>query len=104
MNAPDNPSPTDPARQVRHLAASHRFEIGSGDATAILSYTPGNDHVAFDHTYVPDSLRGRGIAAVITRAALEEARLQGWKIVPSCSYVASYIQRHPEFSDVLYQP
>jgi len=56
-----------------------------------------------DHTFVPVAMRGQGIAAIITHDALLEARRLGWKVVPDCSYVENYIQRNPEFSDVLYR-
>jgi predicted GNAT family acetyltransferase len=55
----------------------------------------------FTHTFVPDALRGRGIAAVLVRTALEEARRTGRRVVPRCSYVAEFIQRHPEFRDLV---
>lgn len=94
----------DPINAVLHVPEARRFELRhDSGAVAELTYTPLADAMNFDHTYVPDSLRGRGIAAALTRGALQEARRLGWKIVPSCSYVASYIQRHPEFSDLLHQ-
>lgn len=102
----DSPSrrETDSA-EVIHLPEQRRFEIryDSGDV-ALLTYTPLVDAVNFDHTHVPESLRGRGVAADLTRGALLEARHLGWRIVPGCSYVALFIERHPEFRDLLHQP
>ena len=53
------------------------------------------------HTEVPPHLQGRGLAAVVVRAALEHARAQGLKVRPACSYVRSYMRRHPETRDLL---
>jgi predicted GNAT family acetyltransferase len=46
-------------------------------------------------------LRGRGIAETLVRAALEDARVQGRRVVPQCSYVAMFIRRHPEFQPLV---
>jgi predicted GNAT family acetyltransferase len=35
------------------------------------------------------------------RGALEQARAQNLKVVPRCSFVAAYLARHPEFTDLL---
>lgn len=81
-----------------------RFELPcANDDRAALEYTVGKNHVVFHHTHVPESMRGAGIAAMLTRAALEEARKLGWKIVPACSYTAAFIARHPEYGDLLHQ-
>ncbi len=58
----------------------------------------------FIHTFVPKSLRGRGIAASLVRAALAYAEANSYKVVPTCSYVASYMNRHEEFSHLRRDP
>ncbi len=88
---------------MTHNADLHRFEWHAGNASpAVLTYTQAGSHVIFDHTFVPDELRGRGLAAELVRAALNEARQRRWKIVPRCSYVASFIERHPAYADLVY--
>ena len=87
---------------VTHNVSLQRFEVQAGDEQiALLSYVHEGDRVIFDHTFVPDGLRGRGLAATLVRAALDEARQQCWKIVPRCSYVARFIQSHREFDDLV---
>ncbi len=93
-------SPTTPQR-VTHNATARRFETRAGDEPlSFLSYMYEGDRVVFDHTFVPEELRGRGIAAKLARAALTEARERHWRIVPRCSYVATFIKRNPEFADL----
>ncbi len=101
-----SPSPQENhSAAVRHVPEARRFEIRhESDELAVLTYTPLGGAMNFDHTHVPESLRGRGIAADLTRGALLEARRLGWKIVPGCSYVAAFIRRHPEFEDLLREP
>ena len=55
----------------------------------------------FTHTFVPGELRGRGIAELLVRTALEDARTAGHKVVPSCSYVAKFIERNPTYQSLL---
>ena len=86
---------------VQHDPAHQRFETHIEGRTAYLSYAFQGDRVIFDHTFVPQEFRGKGVAAVLVREALEEARRQHWRLVPSCSYVAAYIDRHPEFADLV---
>lgn len=57
-----------------------------------------------DHTYVPTEMRGRGIAQQLVEALVDDARSQGFRIVPQCSYVAALFRRHPEWSDLLAEP
>lgn len=68
---------------------------------ALVSYTREGGLVVFDHTYVPEAFRGKGVAAALVRAALNEAREQRWQIIPACSYVAAFIERHPEFGSLV---
>ena len=87
---------------VTHNVKLQRFEWQTGNAPlAFLSYTHEGERAVLDHTFVPDDLRGQGIAAALARAALNEARQRRWKIVPRCSYVAGFIERNPEFADLV---
>lgn len=87
---------------VVHNTSLRRFEDQTGEVSlSFLSYTFEGDCVVFDHTFVPEVLRGRGIAARLARAALEEARQRRWKVVPRCSYVAAFIKRNPEYADLV---
>lgn len=87
---------------VAHDIISRRFEVRVGDhPSAFLSYSPAGVQMIFKHTFVPNELRGKGIAAKLTRNALEEAMRRGWHVIPRCSYVAAIIKRNPEFADLV---
>jgi predicted GNAT family acetyltransferase len=88
--------------RATHFPNKQRFELkaGPGDP-AVLTYHIKGGITVMDHTFVPAHLRGKGIAAILTRDALLEARRLGWKIIPDCSYVETYILRNPEFENLL---
>ena len=78
-----------------------RFELIIEGKVAVLDYVEqGPDLLAFTHTFVPDELRGRNVAARLTKFALDDARRQGKKVVPQCSYVATFMERNKEYADL----
>ena len=89
-----------PAITVRHNAAASRYEAEVAGHLAVVEYVVEGGRVVFTHTLVPPELRSRGIAEKLVRAALEDARLQGKRVVPQCTYVARFLQRTPEFQSL----
>lgn len=83
--------------EVRHNAAEQRFEIDVDGILSVVDYELADGRITMTHTYVPPELRGRGLAEKLVRAALLHARAEGLTVVPACSYVAAFIERHPEF-------
>nr|WP_321465914.1 GNAT family N-acetyltransferase [uncultured Desulfobulbus sp.] len=78
-----------------------RFELEVDGKMAILEYKQQEtDVLAFTHTFVPPELRGRNIAAILTRFALEDAQRLGKKVAPLCSYVSVFMERNKEFSEM----
>jgi uncharacterized protein len=85
---------------VRHDSAAHRFELGKEGRLSIVDYHVADGRMVITHTFVPPELRGHGLAEKLVRAALEFARAEGLKVIPQCSYVDTYLRRHPEDSDL----
>jgi predicted GNAT family acetyltransferase len=85
---------------VRHDPAARRFETVVDGRHCELDYRLDGKVMTITHTGVPGPLEGRGIASAMTLAAMETARAEGWKVVPACSYAASWMRRHPEFDDL----
>lgn len=86
---------------VIHNEAEHRYEATVDGLLSVCEYEVVDDKIVFTHTLVPPELRGRGIAEQLVRPALADARAAGRKVVPACSYVAVFIQRHREYQDLL---
>ncbi|MGA0609065.1 GNAT family N-acetyltransferase [Caldimonas sp. KR1-144] len=89
---------------VTHNPAHSRFEVTIDDQLAVCDYRRDGQTLVLPHTLVPVALQGRGVAAQLVRAALEWARAEKLKVEPWCSYVASYMHRHPETRDLLAAP
>lgn len=86
---------------VNHNVAAHTYESSADGHRAVCDYELTDGKMVFTHTFVPPELRGRGIAEALVRTALADARAAGRKVVPACSYVAVFIQRNPEFQDLV---
>ncbi len=78
-----------------------RYEFDLGGHTAYIDYEKDNGTIVLTHTFVPEAYEGRGVGAQLVAAALTDIRRQGLKVVPQCSFVAVYIKRHPEWSDMV---
>jgi hypothetical protein len=87
--------------EVRHDEARRRFELEEEGATGFLTYELRDGTIVFTHTIVPSELEGRGIGGRIVGTGLDFARDQGLKVVPQCSFVRGYIERHPEYRDLV---
>lgn len=89
------------AEDVRDNTDDHRFELTVDGALAYAAYRLTDDRITFIHTVVPPELEGRGIGSDLIHAALENARSRGLSVVAECSFGAEYIDRHPEYRDLL---
>ena len=85
---------------VRHYPEGQRFETTVEGHDCEIDYRLSDGVMTITHTGVPSPVGGRGIAAEMTKFALDTARTNGWKVVPACSYAAAYMKRHPEFDDL----
>jgi uncharacterized protein len=81
--------------------AADRFEILVDGHAAFLTYRLKGSVLSLMHTEVPVRLRGRGLAEVLARTALEYAGEHGMSVRPYCPFVSSYIRRHSEFMRVV---
>ncbi|MBC2670294.1 GNAT family N-acetyltransferase [Novosphingobium piscinae] len=92
----------DIVRLDRGNAGEYRAQVPDSDAVARLTWIVRGDGAAAvrvaEHTLVPRALEGRGIARRLVDALIEDARREGFRIEPQCSYVAAQFQRHPEWA------
>jgi len=99
---PSNSPSSAVAPAVRHEPGAHRFVVTIGGSEALLEYREIDGRTLdLHHTSVPPALRGSGIASRLTAYALDYAREHGYKVVPTCPFVAAYIDRHPDYRALL---
>jgi predicted GNAT family acetyltransferase len=93
----DSPVPI----EVRHLPEANRFEAMVDGRSCHLDYLIDGSTLRIHHTEVPSALEGRGIAAALTRAAIDHARANGLRVQPLCGYARAWLRRHPEHADLV---
>jgi uncharacterized protein len=90
-------SPDEQEITVTNNEAKQRYEALVDGHLAMLTYELQGDSIIYLHTGVPSVVAGRGIANLLARTALDEARAQKRIVVPLCPFVVAYIRRHPEY-------
>ena len=89
---------------VSDASQDHRYEARvGGDLAGYAVYLRSPQLIAFLHTEVDGAYEGRGIGSALARTALDEARAQGLGVVAICPFIAGWIDRHPDYQDLLYE-
>jgi len=86
---------------VTHNEQARRFEAAVDGLHSLLTYRRFPDRIVLQHTEVPTALEGKGLAAKLTRTALDFARANHLRVVPLCPYVSSFLRRHGEYQDLI---
>ena len=87
-------------RHGNNQAGEYHAHLAGETAIGRLTWIARNGVRVAEHTLVPSEIGGRGVAGKLVEALVAEAREQGFKINPQCSYVAAAFKRHPEWSDL----
>lgn len=87
---------------VSHEEDAHRFVLDLGKEEAVLNYRmDGEDVINLTYTEVPKGHEGEGIGSKLAKAAVEFARSNELRIRPTCGFVRSWLDKHPEHSDLV---
>jgi len=88
--------------QVDVSDAGDRFEARTADGTVagFAAYERTDDAVVFTHTVVEPQFEGKGVGSALVAAALAAVRESGERVVPQCSFVRAYLDRHPDQQDL----
>ncbi|MGN6380533.1 MAG: GNAT family N-acetyltransferase, partial [Gaiellales bacterium] len=88
--------------EVVHDPQAHRYELLlDGRRIGLLAYRKRDTRIALTHTEVTPECEGRGFGSQLAAAALDDARRQGLVVAPLCPFIARYIDRHPEYADLV---
>jgi hypothetical protein len=88
--------------EVTHNPTKDRYEIhADGELAGFAEYTERGGRLYFLHTEIRPELHGQGLGSELVRRTLELVRDTGRQVVPLCPFIASYIERHPGFEDLV---
>lgn len=88
--------------EIVHNKEKMRFETMIDGLLSEVNYRINDENnLIIVHTGVPNELRGKGIAADLTKAMLEYAKENSLKIIPLCPYTQTYLERNPQYSNLI---
>jgi predicted GNAT family acetyltransferase len=83
--------------KVRQNEKERKFYADVDGGEAVIEYARMGDTYNLVHTFVPEKLRGQGVADQLVRGTLDEIQRQGAKFLPSCAFVQAFLKKHPEY-------
>jgi hypothetical protein len=87
---------------VRENPEKRRFEaVVDGEVAGSLFYRDTEDGLVLIHTEVDEAFEGRGIGSRLVAGVLDDVRARGGEVVPICPFVKRYLERHPEYTDLV---
>jgi predicted GNAT family acetyltransferase len=86
---------------VSDNTAQQRYELAVDGHVAASYYEIADGVITFVHTEVPPELGGKGIGSKLIKGALDQVRAGGLKVIAQCPFVKAYIEKHPEYADLL---
>jgi hypothetical protein len=86
---------------VTNNTAKNRYELAVEGHIAATYYDIAGGVITLLHTEVPPELGGKGIGSTLTKGALDQVRGAGLKVIAECPFVKAYIDKHPDYADLL---
>lgn len=88
--------------EVVHDPDRSRYLLrAGGEIIGVADYRDRGDALVFHHTEIDRSRRGHGLGGTLVRGALDDVRARGRTVVPTCWFVAEFVDLHPEYADLL---
>jgi uncharacterized protein len=91
------------AVEVTDVPEQHRYEARiDGEPAGFAEYRRKDGIITFSRTEVEESAQDAGVGSALARYSLDAARAAGERVVPVCPFYAGWIERHPEYADLLH--
>ena len=82
--------------------SEHRYEARlDGVVVGFSKYRLRPGQVVFTHTEIDSAYEGQGFGGQLAKAALDDVRARGEQVVPICPFIRAYIDKHPEYADLV---
>jgi predicted GNAT family acetyltransferase len=89
---------------VRDNPDRGRYEVYVGSMLAgFADYHSQPGLVTVLHTEVDTRFEGRGLGSELVRRVLDDVRRRNAKVLAVCPFVRSFLQRHPEYADIVWK-
>jgi len=90
--------------EIEHNESEQRYEASvDGKPAGFAAYQLTDLLVVFTHTEVDDAFEGQGVGSALARGALDDVRRRGSrKVLPLCPFIKSWIEKHPDYQDLVY--
>jgi predicted GNAT family acetyltransferase len=80
----------------------HRYELRAGETVAgVVQYATEPGTIVLVHTEIAPSVEGEGLGSKLVAGALDDIRARGLEVVPLCPFASTFIERHPEYADLV---
>lgn len=89
------------SQKLFHDEKNQKFIIESDGFSSELRYHKEGQQMDMYSTFVPPEGRGQGLAQLLAEAALDYAQDNKLQVIPSCSYIAKYIERNSQYQSLL---
>ena len=88
---------------ITHNSAESRYEARiDGELAGHADYQIAGQEVTFTHTEVDSAFEGQGVGSALARFALDDVRSHGgYRVIPQCPFIAGWIDRHPDYADLV---
>ncbi|MEX2581649.1 MAG: GNAT family N-acetyltransferase [Gemmatimonadota bacterium] len=88
--------------QIEHQPERQRFVTKTEFGDAELTYAERAAGVLdLQHTFVPGGAREQGLGSALAEFAMNHARQNDLKVIPTCSFVQGWLAEHPTYQDVV---
>jgi uncharacterized protein len=87
--------------EILNNKAQQRYELEVEGRIAATYYSVADGVITFIHTEVPPELGGKGIGSKLIKGALDQVRADGLKVIAQCPFVKAFIEKHPDYQDLL---
>lgn len=81
--------------------SEHRFELTVENHKGFIDYKKSGNKMYLVHTEVDEELEGKGVASALVEKTLQYLEDHNYKLVPLCSYVRTFLQKHPEWNKLV---
>ena len=88
-------------QKVIHEKENERFVMYFDGKEVYVEYTMAGKEINLYHTYTDPTLRGKGLAAQVVRAAFEFAKENNLKVIPTCSYTQAFLAKNDEYKEIV---